>query len=130
MKRALVDRRDYSPELPIKALLLEVASMCEGAYRRGAQHAIAMELSEEDGAWYRNYGRNRGMFLNAHRMPRPCVKDGKRMSPRYYSRHGGGTALDRLFMELHDNHKLLAGLARDLEACESAKIEAKRMELR
>jgi hypothetical protein len=32
-------------------LLRQIASMCEKAYRRGAQQAVAFRLSESDASW-------------------------------------------------------------------------------
>ena len=99
-----------------KRLLIEIASACEEAYRRGAQHAIANNLTELDAAWFRLYGTKKGLYVRAHRMPMlGVVKDGRNMSARYYARNAGTSAVDRLTWEIDDNQPLLQALIRECE---------------
>jgi hypothetical protein len=84
--------------------------MCEKAYRRGAQHAVAFKLSEDDAAWFRTYGHverngDGGFFIASHAMPENgFVKNvrgvTKRLSPRQYSRLRQRKAVELLRQEL------------------------------
>ena len=67
-----------------KQLIKEIADRCEAAYRRGAQQAIALELSEEDAAWYRDLGQKHhssgiGLYYQyANAMPEGATKELRR----------------------------------------------------
>ena len=55
-----------------KKLLIEIASVAEAAYRRGAQQAVALKVSDGDLSWYRYYQPNSGrnhIYLYANPLP-------------------------------------------------------------
>lgn len=55
-------------------LLREIASVAEAAYRRGAQQAVALRLTEEDAAWYRYYG---ALGKHSYRHANPIPERGR-----------------------------------------------------
>lgn len=38
-----------------KAVIKQIASLCEKAYRRGAEQSLALRMSPRDASWYRNH---------------------------------------------------------------------------
>jgi hypothetical protein len=117
-----VSDRGMSPR-EIRKLLKEVASMCERAYRRGAQQAVALGLSEDDASWYRYYGMTAdGFYRKANNMPERLLvglvrkadrTKGQYVSARQYAmRCETASLLDRLDMEMPDSHEILKSLVR------------------
>jgi hypothetical protein len=99
-------------------LLTQIASMCEKAYRRGAQHAAVLGLSEEDAQWFRYECADRYRYrgsLDFHQIAHPMPKkftpgqikdwpDQAKINPgRYYAQRITRTALDCLKAELTDS---------------------------
>jgi hypothetical protein len=117
-----VSDRGMNPR-EIRKLLKEVASMCERAYRRGAQQAVALGLSEDDASWYRYYGMTAdGFYRKANNMPERLLvglvrkadrTKGQYVSARQYAmRCETASLLDRLDMEMPDSHEILKSLVR------------------
>jgi hypothetical protein len=101
-------RADRHHEITVReaqALLKQIASLCEDAYRRGAHQAVVMEMSPEDGSWYRyvctDRFRGKDFHLIAHRIPEPFtpeqVKDwpkaAQKNPSRFYSKHSNQVAV-------------------------------------
>jgi hypothetical protein len=101
-------------------LIQDVASMCERAYRRGAQQGVVLKLSEPDAAWYRYFDpkNRRNYFSRSHRLPQPALtwkETGKPVDPRQYSQRHSWPATKLLDQELNEYHETLTELTRFVE---------------
>jgi hypothetical protein len=67
---------------PVQAqkLMEEIAAVAEASYRRGAQHAVAVNLSAEDAAWYRSFTAGCTTFKWATALP----SDGRRWTAKEF----------------------------------------------
>jgi hypothetical protein len=84
----------------VKALIKQIASRCEQAYRRGAQQALALRMSPDDASWYRYHlldkFRGESFHLIAHRIPefisaedaKKWPKAAQKNPSRYYAQQG------------------------------------------
>jgi hypothetical protein len=98
-------------------LIQDIASMCERAYRRGAQQAVALKLSESDASWYRIFGVKNGTryFSRSHPSPEYGLswkETGKPVQPRNYSRRRSRPATALFDQELTPEHETLTELVR------------------
>ncbi len=77
-----------------RVLVKQIASLCEKAYRRGVEQAVAVKPSPEDASWYRYHCvdrfRGQAFHLIAHRMPEPFTAEQTKNWPKA-ARHTGTT---------------------------------------
>jgi hypothetical protein len=88
-----------------QVLVKQIASLCEKAYRRGVEQAVALKPSPEDASWYRYHCvdkfRGQAFHLIAHRMPEPFTPEQTKDWPkadqhnpgRSYARNSIATAV-------------------------------------